>query len=96
MQITKEIFDKIPDGNIFAVGVIPNSPEGLFMTRSDINRLLLWSAKKGLGNDWAIYCGWLDENSIDSVTRIGDKIHDKNHIKKCVNCTDYVLEKYRE
>lgn len=93
-MLTIEIFNKIAHGDVFAMGVIPNSPEGLFMTRGDEGRLLRWAAIKGDGDDWAIYTHWA-ENSIDYVLRSGDKVYDKKHIQLLVPCSPEVQNKYR-
>ena len=95
MKITNEIFEKIEPDRIFAVGVIPNSPEGLYMLRNNYDRLFLWVAKKGGNEDWAIYYNWMDSNSIENVKNFGDKVCSNKDIKKCVNCSDGVLAKYR-
>lgn len=91
-QLTLEKFNEIPYGEVFAKGVLPNSPEGLFMTRSGGN--LKWIAKKGGGNDWAVYCHW-DYQTDEFVKTSGDKVHNEDHIKKCVPCTDEVFKRYR-
>lgn len=91
-MITKEEFDKLTPGEIFATGVQPNSPEGIFMTRDGGN--LRWVATKGYGNDWAIYCHW-DYNSIEYIKESGDKLQNPDHIKLCVPCEEDVLKKYR-
>jgi hypothetical protein len=96
MEITEKIFKQIPNGTIFGVGVIPNQPDGLYMTNENVGELLLWVAVKGYGDDWCIYCGWLNEISIEGVRKNGEKVHDINHIKKCIDCTEDILAKYRE
>lgn len=89
---TKEDFDLIPVGNIFATGVLPNSPDGLFMTRAGGN--LRWIAKKGYANDWCIYCHW-DYHDEEWIAQNGDKLHNEEHIKKCVPCDEEVFKSYR-
>jgi hypothetical protein len=91
-QLTKKEFDEIPRGEVFATGVLPNSPEGLFMTNDGGN--LRWVAKKGYGYDWAVYCHW-DWHDEEWVTQHGDKVHGEDHIKKCVPCDDEVFKLYR-
>ncbi len=92
MKLTTEQFDAIPDGKIFAQGILPNSPEGLFMTQSGGE--LLWIAKKGYGFDWTIYCHW-SHNSIEWIELHGDKVTSKDHILKCVPCEKDVFNLYR-
>ena len=90
--LTKQKFDKLPIGQIFATGVLPNSPEGIFMTRDGGE--LRWVAKKGWGHDWAIYCHWSDKTP-EWVRDYGDKVYTEEYIKKCVPCTDEVFQIYR-
>ena len=91
-KLTKENFDKTSKGEVFAFGVLPNSPEGLFMTNDGGE--LRWIAKKGYGNDWAIYCHW-SYKSIDWIEKHGDKVCIEKYIKRCVPCTDEVFSLYR-
>ena len=72
--------------------LIPDSPEGIFMTRDGGE--LLWVAIKGYANDWTIYCHWSDK-SIDWVRQHGDKVVTEKHIRLCINCTDEVFKLYR-
>ena len=91
-ELTLEQFNEIPYGAIFAKGVLPNSPEGIFMTRDGGN--LKWIAKKGHANDWAIYCHW-EYKTDEFVEKSGDKLHNKEHIQLCVPCSDEVFNSYR-
>ena len=90
--LTKEKFDQILAGDVFATGVLPNSPEGIFMTNNGGE--LRWVAVKGYANDWAIYCNWAHQ-SIDWIRSYGDKVHSDSNIKRCVPCEDEVLKLYR-
>jgi hypothetical protein len=91
-MLTIQEFEKIPHGKVFATGVLPNSPEGIFMTTDEGN--LRWVAKKGYGYDWAIYCHWEDK-TVEWITQYGDKVHGKSHIQRCVSCDDQVIALYR-
>lgn len=91
-ELTEEKFKKLPHSGIFATGVLPNSPDGLFMTNSGGE--LRWIAKKGGGYDWAIYCHWDSWTEIEIASN-GDKVHNEHHIKRCVPCTDEVFKLYR-
>jgi hypothetical protein len=93
-MLTKEQFEKIPDGEAFATGVLPNSPEGIFMTNSNPGQDLRWVAKKSYGHNWVIYCHWAIYSE-DYVKQHGDKVHSEDNIKKCVPCDDDVLSLYR-
>ena len=91
-MLTKEEFDKLTPNEVFATGVQPNSPEGLFMTRDGGN--LRWVAVKGFADDWCIYCQW-DYRSIEYVKQSGDKLHNERHIQMCVPCDKKVFNSYR-
>lgn len=91
-KLTLEQFKKISPGDIIEKGILPNSPEGIFMTRDGGN--LKWIAIKGYGNDWTIYCHW-DYQSDEYVKSNGDKIHTETYIKRCVPCDDDVFDLYR-
>ena len=93
-MITKEQFDKIPDGDVFVKGEIENSPFGVYMTDSNKNKMLKWVAKKGYANDWCIYCHW-SESGFDFVISNGDKVCGEENIKKLVPCTDELFKQYR-
>ena len=91
-MLTIKEFNSLPDGEIFATGILPNSPEGLFMNRDGGN--LRWIAIKGLGYDWCIYCHW-DYHDEEWISQRGDKVHNTLHIKMCVPCDDDVFARYR-
>ena len=94
-MITLQYLKQIEPGAIFAKGVAPNNPDGLYMIEAHFNRPLLWIAKKGHGyDDWCIYVHW-EDNGIDFVKTNGDKVRDKKNILKLVPCTDEVLDLYR-
>jgi hypothetical protein len=90
--LTEEKFKEIPDGKIFATGVLPNSSEGLFMT--DGGGELRWIAKKCHGYDWAIYCHWVNWTESEIASN-GDKVTMKENIQKCVPCTEEMFKLYR-
>ena len=93
-MLTKEQFDKIPDGNVFVKGEVENSPLGIYMIDSNKGKMLKWVAKKGYANDWCIYCHW-SESGYDFVLSNGDKVSGEENIKKLVPCTDEVFKQYR-
>ncbi|MBA7471382.1 hypothetical protein ES707_06688 [subsurface metagenome] len=85
-------FKQIKPGTVFAGGVLPNSPKGLFM--SPTGGELHWLAIKGYANDWCIYCSWSFHN-IDWIKAHGDKVVTEINIRKCVPCDDEVFKAYR-
>jgi len=93
-MMTIETFNKIPAGDVFAMGVIPNSPEGLYMTNDNLGRLLRWVAVKGHGDDWAIYAHWTDR-SLDYICRYGEKVQNPKKIQYLLPCSPEVVAKYR-
>lgn len=94
MKLGLDDFKQYNCGAVISSGVLPNSPEGIYMTNNRLGDDLLWVAIKGYGNDWAIYCYW-SENGIEFVKTNGDKIHSEEHIQKCVPCTEEVYNLYR-
>ena len=93
-NLTLEQFKKLPDGEVFASGCLPNSPEGLNMVNGHQGEILRWVAKKDWGYDWAIYCHW-DFHDEEWIRDHGDKVTMKSNILKCVSCDDEVFHKYR-
>lgn len=91
--MTQQEFPQIPDGEIFATGVLPNSQEGIFMTRDGGN--LRWIAKKGHGNDWTIYCSW-DYHGVDYIKTNGDKVTSDANILKCLPGCEPILPLFRK
>jgi len=85
---------KIPDGEVFARGELPNSPEGLYMTDYCPGRILKWVAVKGHADDWCIYCAW-GCYSEWWILNHGDKVTTGIYIIRCVPCYEKVLSKYR-
>lgn len=55
---------------------------------------LKWIAKKGFGNDWAIYIHWAHKSE-EWIERHGDKVRSEDNIKKLTPCDKAVFEKYR-
>jgi len=88
-----ESFKKIPKGVVFASGLIPNEPGGLYMTDVRQGDLLMWVAKKGAIDDWAIYAHW-KEKGISFVTTNGHKVS-KRDIRDLVPCDEEMFNAYR-
>ena len=90
--MTLEEFKQIPAGQTFATGVLPNSPEGIYMTESGGE--LRWIAKKGYANDWCIYCHW-STSDIAYIEEAGDKVTSIHNIIKCLPYGEEILPLYR-
>lgn len=81
-----------PD-TIFASGVVPNSPEGIFASREGGH--IKWLAVRGGIHDWAIYYGW-EHKSLESIRNWGDKLHNRETVISLVPCTNEALGMYRD
>ncbi len=91
--MTLEVFNKIPDGTVFATGFTIDAPEGCHMTGSGED--LKWLAKKGYGDDWCIYIHRAS-NDYEWIERHGDKVTMRRNIEKLILIEDEVLwSKYR-
>lgn len=93
-MLTLDQLNRYKPGDIITKGTTSNSEEGIFMTSHAPGRELLWVAKVGGINDWAIYIGWKD-GGMTHVIQYGDKVTDITNIRKLVPCTDEALEMYR-
>lgn len=92
-MITIDDFSKIPGGEIFDRGTTTDNPEGVNMTNS--GNQLKWIAKKGGGDDWAIYVHFAGHDE-DFIKKHGQKITDNDNIKKLVSCDDEMMAAYRK
>lgn len=94
-MLTIKMLKDMPEGTVFAQGIVENSPEGIYMTNSDIGRKMCWIAKRGGIHDWAIYIHWADR-SVDWIKENGDKIRGIENITKLVTCDEEALQMYRK
>ena len=95
IKLTMDVFETLPNGEIFATGMTPDSPTGLNMTGRAGDRVLRWVAVKGWCDDWAVYCGWATEMTDHMVSRNGDKVQDMANIKNIIDADDEVVAWYR-
>jgi len=93
-ELTLQQLKDMKPGVVFADGITENSPDGVYMTNSDMGRKMIWVAKRGGIHDWAIYIHWADK-SVQWVTEHGDKVTNKGNIKKLVPCDDEAFAMYR-
>lgn len=93
--LTLKKLDNLKEG-IFAKGETIDSPEGANMANT--GRTIKWVAVRGVINDWAIYLDnpFEPEDSYQDVSNWGDKLHNRETIKKLVPCDDEALERYRD
>jgi hypothetical protein len=89
MQIDKEIFDSIVDGEIFR-----EVRTRIQAVHDPMKTTLTFVCVKGKsGIDWAIYCS--KGGAAEDIARYGDKVKDKENILSICSCTEEVLELYR-
>ena len=93
--LTLKKLDNLKEG-IFAKGETVDSPEGANMANT--GKTIKWVAVRGVINDWAIYLDnpFEPEDSYQDVANWGDKLHNRETIKKLVPCDDEALERYRD
>ena len=84
----------MPQG-IFAQGLTIDSPEGINMANTQ--KPIKWVAVRGYIYDWAIYADnpYSPRYDYEGVRDMGDKVHDRDTIKKLVPCDDEALKMYR-
>lgn len=94
-MLTEQIFNKIRDGEVFAGGFFVDCPEKILVT--DTHNEIFWWAKKGHGNDWAIYYASVLEYvpTQEFILKYGDKLYQEKFIRKLVDCSDDVFSRYR-
>ena len=93
-MLTIQQLKEMEPGKIFACGEVFNSPDGLFMSNSDINKKMIWAAKRGRIHDWAIYIHWA-EKGLDYVITNGDKVTSIENIQKLVPSDEGAIKMYR-
>jgi hypothetical protein len=91
-ELTLERLKTLPPTQMFADGIIVDSPDGLNMTNS--GNMLRWVAKTGAIGDWCIYCHWAVYD-VNYIMSNGDKVLDRFNIRRLVPCTDEALAMYR-
>lgn len=92
-MLTLEKLKAMKPRQIIATGIADDTEDGLFMLGT--GRELLWVAVRGDIHDWAIYCGWAEDNSELSIIQHGDKVHSEQNIRKLVKCDDEAFNWYR-
>lgn len=94
--LTTKDLESMEPGTVFAHGTVINSPEGgIYMTESDVGRMLMWAAVRGHGiPDWTVYIHWADRG-LDYVINNGDKIINQDNVKALVPCSDEAFKWYR-
>lgn len=92
MLTLQQLKDMDPD-TIFATGETTDGYDAVNMYGK--GQELRWVATRGGIHDWAIYVGpkaWKE----DMVKSNGDKVHNRESVKKLVPCDDEALGMYRD
>jgi len=81
---------------IFAQGEVIDGPGGANIANT--GKIIKWVAVRGQIHDWAIYADnpYCPQIDYKGVAAMGDKIHDREIIKKLVPCDKGALEMYRD
>ena len=77
---------------IFATGTAFDNASGINMTNS--GKVLRWVAVRGGFHDWCIYCHYADKSEYE-VKSNGDKVFNKDIIRRLVPCDDEAFGYYR-
>lgn len=92
-MLTLQDLKSMEPDTIFATGTINDSPTGINLTNS--GRTLRWVACRGGIHDWAIYAH-TDNHDKYWIKARGDKVHNRESVKKLVPCDDNALRMYRD
>ena len=87
-----EMLKAMPPHCHFACGNVIDNPEGINMCNT--GKQLKWVAVRGGIPDWTIYILW-DTYSYTEISRMGDKVFNRESIRKLVPCTDEAFKMYR-
>lgn len=91
MLTLQKLKDMDPD-TVFATGFTKDGYDAVNMYGKGQD--LKWVATRGEADDWAIYVAPADWEDL-RVKQMGDKVSNRESIKKLVPCDDQVLEMYR-
>jgi len=94
--LTIEMLDQFDPGTVMFTGVALNAPKAIYLESAPKyhNKELLWVAKRGGINDWAIYIHWKCKG-LEYVLEQGDKVMNKEYIRLLVPCTNKAFANYR-
>lgn len=92
MLTLQQLKDMEPD-TIFATGETTDGYDAVNMYGR--GQELRWVATRGGIHDWAIYIAPKDWDQL-RIQRMGDKVHNRESIKKLVPCDDEALAMYRD
>jgi len=92
MLTLQQLKDMEPD-TVFATSITTDGYDAVNMYGK--GQELRWVATRGGIHDWAIYIAPIDWTE-EMVKSNGDKVHNRESIKKLVPCDDEALEMYRD
>lgn len=93
-MLTVDKLKAIATNEIFDSGECINSSKDIYMTDTNVGEMMIWIAKKGSADDWAIYLCWKWQGWQFCETQ-GQKVCNLENIKKLVPCDEEVIKKYR-
>ena len=81
---------------IFVQGLTIDSPKGINIANT--GKVIKWVAVRGNIYDWAIYTDnpFIPQVSFFGVRDWGDKLHNREAVKKLVPCDEEALKMYRD
>ena len=91
-MLTLQKLKEMKPHEVIATGLTIDNYTGINMSNSD--KILRWVAKRGGIYDWAIYIHFATHD-VAYVMRQGDKVCDKENIRKLVSCDDEAFKMYR-
>ena len=92
--LTLKDLETMEPHTVFAHGTIPNSPDWIYMTDTQVGRELMWVAMRGFAPDWTIYIHWASEG-IEYIKSNGDKVINPDNVKMLVPCSNEAFKWYR-
>ena len=93
-ELTSKDLETLEPGTVIAHGIVPNSPDWIYMTNENIGKLLMWVAIIGHAHDWTMYIHWAD-SGLEFVKTNGDKVANRDNVKMLVPCSTEALKHYR-
>lgn len=91
-MLTLQELKEMKPHEIIATGLTIDNYTGIYMSNSD--KILRWVAVRGGIHDWAVYIHFATHD-VDYVMRQGDKVIDKENIRRLVPCDDEAFKMYR-
>lgn len=95
-ELSIQLLKDMSPMTVFAQGITTNDPDGTYMTASRRGEDLKWIAVRGGYHDWAIYIGWANEKTVNTLIQNGDKVTGEGNIRKLVRCSDGAYDMYNK